>query len=101
MMRFTESDEGRFIVSGQMNLERVNDIINTDLENARMTTIGGLVFQELDRLPVDGDEVDLPGVHVKVLRMQGHRIDRVEITPGAVLITDADDYVDTDDEAAQ
>ena len=91
--RFTVSEDGRFLVSGQMNLERVNDIINTDLENARMTTIGGLVFQELDRLPVVGDEVELPGLHVKVQRMQGHRIDRVEITPGSVLITDADDYI--------
>ena len=95
---FKASEEGRFIVSGQMNLERVNDIINTDLENARMTTIGGLVFQELDRLPVEGDEVELPGVHVKVLRMQGHRIDTVEISPGSILITDADDYIDTNDE---
>ena len=93
----TATKENRFIVSGQMNLERVNDIINSDLENARMTTIGGLVFQELDRLPVVGDEVELPGIHVRVLEMQGHRIDRVEITPGSVLITDADDYFDSDE----
>ncbi len=95
---FDEIETGRFQVSGQMNLERVNDLMNTDLENARMTTIGGLIFQELDRLPTAGDEVELPGIQAKVIKMKGHRIDQVQITSGSLLITDADDYIDTAEE---
>ena len=47
-----EIEPGRFRISGQMTLEFVNNIMNTDLEHSRMTTIGGLIFQQLDRLPV-------------------------------------------------
>lgn len=89
-----EIEPGRFRISGQMNLERVNDIMNTDLEHARMTTIGGLIFQELDRLPIVGDKVELSGVNAEVIKMHGHRIDCVDITSGSLLITDADDYMD-------
>ena len=95
---FTQIEEGKFSVSGQMNLERVNNIINSDLENARMTTIGGLVFQQLDRMPKQGDKVELAGVNVEVLKMKGHRIDKVAISSGSVLIPDADDYTDSDEQ---
>ena len=92
--RFDEIEPGQFRVSGQMNLERVNDIMNTDLELARMTTIGGLIFQQLDRLPRVGDKVELSGLNAEVIKMKGHRIDRVDITSGSLLINDAEDYID-------
>ncbi len=83
---FEELDEGRFIVSGQMHIEHVNDLLNCHLGSPRMTTIGGLVFQALDRLPGLGDEVELPGVRARVVKMNRHRIDRVEISSGAGLV---------------
>jgi len=95
---FEEIEPGRFRVSGQMNLERVNDIINVDLEHSRMTTIGGLIFQQLDRLPTIGDKVELEGVNAEVIKMKGHRIDLVEITTGSLLITDTKDYIDDEEQ---
>lgn len=81
---FEELGDGRFLVSGQMHIEHVNDLLNCDLDSPRMTTIGGLVFQALDRLPHEKDEVDLPGVRARVVKMNRHRIDRIEIASGSV-----------------
>ncbi len=97
---FDEIEPGRFRVSGQMNLERVNDIMHTDLEHSRMTTIGGLIFQQLDRLPTVGDKVELSGVNAEVIKMKGHRIDQVEMTSGPVLLTDTEDYLDEEGESS-
>ena len=55
-------------------------------------TIGGLVLQELGRIPVSGDEVQLSGYEpdgiphtsahwqARVIRMDGRRIDLLELT---------------------
>lgn len=77
---FEEIGVGRFIVSGQMHIEHVNALLNCDLTPPRMTTIGGMVFQKLDRLPRAGDTVTLSGVFTRVISMSRHRIDRVEIS---------------------
>jgi len=86
---FEVLENGRFVVSGQMHIEHINDLLNSDLDHLQMKTIGGLVFQALDRLPVVGDEVDLPGVRTRVRKMNRHRIDRLEVSAGADL-TDRD-----------
>ena len=49
-----------------------------------MTTIGGVVFRYLDRLPVVGDKVSMDGLVATVLAMEGHRMAKVHIAKGAL-----------------
>ncbi|MGN8027859.1 hemolysin family protein [Microbacterium sp. 22242] len=44
-------------------------------------TIGGYVMSVLERIPVSGDEVAVPGGTLHVVRMQGRRVDRIRFTP--------------------
>jgi CBS domain containing-hemolysin-like protein len=44
-----------------------------------MTTIGGVVFRHLDRLPHEGDSVVVEGYTATFLDMQGHRVAQVRI----------------------
>ncbi|WP_345186549.1 hemolysin family protein [Microbacterium panaciterrae] len=44
-------------------------------------TVGGYVMSVLERVPVSGDEVPVPGGILHVLRMQGRRVDRIRFTP--------------------
>jgi CBS domain containing-hemolysin-like protein len=44
-------------------------------------SIGGLVVERLERLAVPGDEVEIAGRRVRVLSVDGNRIDRVLIEP--------------------
>lgn len=43
-------------------------------------TLGGLIMNELGRIPVYGDEVEVNGYVLKVAQLEGRRIDRVRIT---------------------
>ena len=50
-----------------------------------MTTIGGVVFRFLDRLPKVGDRVALDdGIVATVLEMDGHRLARVRVAKGTL-----------------
>ena len=47
-----------------------------------MTTIGGVAFRHLDRLPKVGDKVIVEDVAMTVLEMDNHRIARLRVTRG-------------------
>ncbi len=53
------------------------------IEDPRMTTIGGVVFRYLDRLPKVGDRVVVEGLVATVLEMDGHRMARVRVAKGS------------------
>lgn len=61
-----------------------------------MTTIGGVVFRYLDRLPVVGDKVSMDGLVATVLAMDGHRMAKVHILKGAF-----DEDADASDELSE
>ncbi len=105
---YRERDDDTWVVPGEMKLADFDALTNIDLEDPRMTTIGGVVFRYLDRLPAVGDMVDLEdGVEAEVLEMDGHRLAKVRIFRGRNLVDEdgdtmkpapAADSADTTDE---
>ncbi len=67
-----------FEAPGDTKLGELNRVTNFGLHDPRMTTIAGVAFRHLDRLPEVGDEVTVEGIAIKVLEMDAHRIARVE-----------------------
>lgn len=49
-------------------------------DEAPYETLGGLVMTVLGRLPEPGDEVDVPGVRLRVERMDGRRVESIRVT---------------------
>ncbi len=76
---YREDDENVYEVPGDMKLTDFNDLTNFGIEDPRMTTIGGVVFRHLDRLPHKGDMVVIDGYAATVLEMQRHRVAAVRI----------------------
>lgn len=74
---FSEIESGVFEVDGAMKLTDFNTITNFGIDDSRMTTIGGVMLRHLDRLPAVDDEVELDGVHLQVISIDGHRIERL------------------------
>jgi len=80
---YQERDENVYEVPGQMKLTDFNNLTNFGIEDPRMTTIGGVAFRLLDRLPKVGDEVNMEGLVMRVLEMDAHRIARIRVQRGS------------------
>jgi CBS domain containing-hemolysin-like protein len=77
---YEERDENSYDVPGDMKLTDFNNLTNFGIEDPRMTTIGGVAFRHLDRLPQVGDSVNLEGIIITVLEMDAHRIASVRVS---------------------
>lgn len=75
-----DADRESFELPGDMKLIDVNRLTNFGLEDPRMTTIGGLLLRQLDRLPAVGDQVSLDGFQLEVLEMEGNRVSRTRVS---------------------
>lgn len=75
-------EEGYWEVPGDLKLPELNHIAHTGLEDARMTTVGGVILRHLDRLPREQDSVVVEGITLTVLEMAEHRISRVRVSSG-------------------
>ena len=78
-------------VSGLLRIDEVATATGYHAPEGEYETIGGLVMQQLGRIPAIGDEVQLGGYELdgvphtsawraRVLRMDGRRIDLLELT---------------------
>ena len=76
---YQERDLNIYELPGEMKLTDANTLTNFGLEDPRMTTIGGVAFRHLDRLPHIGDRVVIDDIALTVLEMDAHRISRVRV----------------------
>ena len=79
---YHERDEDAYEVDGDMKLTDFNNLSNFGIDDPRMTTIGGVAFRHLDRLPRVGDSISIEDISISVLDMDGHRIARVRVSRG-------------------
>ena len=79
---YTERDHNIYEVPGDMKLTDFDDLTNFGIEDPRMTTIGGVAFRLLDRLPQVGDLVEHEDITLQVLEMDAHRVARVRVAKG-------------------
>jgi CBS domain containing-hemolysin-like protein len=72
---------GAPIIRGGTEISDVNRMLRLHLDDADYTTIGGLLFGRLGRLPKVGDRVTLEGATFEILEMDGRRVGRVRVWP--------------------
>jgi len=68
------------VMSGSTEVADVNRNYGLQLDDTDYTTIGGVVFGKLGRLPRIGDRVELPGATFEVIEMEGRRVGKVRVT---------------------
>jgi len=67
-------------VDGGLNIEELEELTGAELQNENYDTVAGLVLERLGRLAQPGDAVEVAGLRLEVLSVDGMRIDRVQIT---------------------
>jgi CBS domain containing-hemolysin-like protein len=68
------------VIPGSTEVADVNRHYGLKLDDTDYTTIGGVVFGELGRLPRIGDRVELPGATFEVTEMEGRRVGKVRVS---------------------
>ena len=77
------------VLPGSAEIRDVNEAHGLTLDDADYTTVGGLVFGALGRLPKVGDIVKIAGGQLEVVEMDGRRVGRVRLTRPAAQRPDA------------
>ncbi len=78
----TQQSDGSWLISGLMQIEEVNEALGTELNDENYDTIGGYVMGKLERIPTPGDEISAGGLHFRVKKVDGRRIDQLHILRG-------------------
>lgn len=73
--------DGSVRVWGGVSVREANQRLRLELPFDQFDTVGGFVFGSLRRVPREGDEVELEGGRLRVLRMTGRRVEFVAFLP--------------------
>lgn len=74
-------DGGGFSVDGGARLDYLEEAVGLRLDDEGFPTLGGRVFEQLQRRPRVGDEVSVGNFRARVLEVDGMRISRVLLVP--------------------
>jgi CBS domain containing-hemolysin-like protein len=72
---------GAYLAPGSWRPDEIERDTGLVLPDGDYETVSGLVMERLGRVPSEGDTVELPGVRVQVVDMDGHAVDRVRLVP--------------------
>jgi CBS domain containing-hemolysin-like protein len=87
--RVRQSSDGSYIVSGLLRPDEVRTLGVPVPDDEDYDTIAGYLADRLDRLPHQGDEIAVDDWRMAVVRMDGLRVDRIQLTPAAT-VTDGE-----------
>ena len=73
-------DEKNVVVSGQAEIDEVNELLDTHLQTKDFNTIGGFVFGLFGRMPRAGEQLRYKDLKFEVLELDGRKIDKIKIT---------------------
>jgi CBS domain containing-hemolysin-like protein len=74
---------GTPVIAGGTEIREVNRQFGLDLDDADYTTIGGLLFGTLGRLPNVGDRITVGGAAFEIVEMDGRRVGKARVWPVA------------------
>ncbi len=73
-------DEQSWLISGLLRADEVADAVGLVMPEGDYETVAGLVLERLGRIPDVGDEIELDGWRLTVMRMERRRIADLRLT---------------------
>jgi CBS domain containing-hemolysin-like protein len=71
--------DNEVILDARVNISFLKEHFNVDIEGDGFDTIGGLVYNQLGKIPSQGDQAVKDGLHIEVLSTEGRRITKVRV----------------------
>ncbi len=70
-------DDTRFWIAGRVSLDDAGALLGVELERDGISTVGGLVYSQLGRVPRAGETFEIEGFRVVVEQVQRRKVKRV------------------------
>ena len=74
-----QRDAGGYWVAGGVSLDELAEVVGHEFPHAEASTVGGLIFERLGRVPKAGQELMLDGFRIVVERVVRRRVERIYI----------------------
>jgi putative hemolysin len=78
-------EDGSWLVDGMLPADELKELLPIGAlpgeETGVYQTVSGLVMHQLGRIPATGDQFPWGGFRFEVVDMDGHRVDKVLVTP--------------------
>jgi magnesium and cobalt transporter len=75
-------DDGSYVIRALTPIEDFNEYFGARLSHEEFDTVGGLILNQLGRLPKRGEQVDVEGHHFSVLRVDNRRVHLLTLSQG-------------------
>jgi putative hemolysin len=72
--------ESSYIVPGNMDVDRLNELFGVRPEDVEATTVSGLVSELVGRIPSPGEVIQEDGLRFEVLQSTDRRVERLRIS---------------------
>ncbi len=80
-----ERDDGTFLLDGLLPIDELKDLFDlADLpeeDKIGYQTLGGFIMSQVGHIPTTGQHFEFDGIIFEVVDMDGHRVDKVLVTP--------------------
>jgi len=86
-----DEGNGRFVISGKVNIDEVVKRLNVDIERGDFETVGGYLLSHIGRVPAIGEKFEIDGLSVEVLEAERRRINKVRICKKLATTEDTED----------
>lgn len=71
--------EDEYIVDGSAKLDEISDLIGVNMESEELDSVGGLIIEEIGRIPQEHEEVIIDHIKFVVEEVEKNRIKKVRI----------------------
>ncbi|NDJ53680.1 MAG: HlyC/CorC family transporter [Chloroflexi bacterium] len=71
--------EGEFIFDARIDLDDFNRLLGVDLPADESDTLGGFIYEQLGRVPIPGEEIKTPALHMRIQDVEDQRIGKVRV----------------------
>jgi CBS domain containing-hemolysin-like protein len=75
-----ELPSGEIRVNARMNIDDLNELLDSELPEGDWDSVGGLLIGLLGHVPVEGEAAEVDGVRLRAEKVTGRRIGRIVIT---------------------
>lgn len=76
---FKKISDTEYLIEGQMKIDDLNEHLNLNLASENYDSVGGIIIENLDRIPSAGDSILLDNIRLTVQKLDNKRIDRVNV----------------------